>query len=127
MDNKEVIAKSYTLRTRNGDWLGQVVLTSDGAFMSITDYGNFSYAWRCTSYEDFRQFILRLDIDYFAKKMFSSVSDMANYNAKEIAKQFAEKILPPLKVILQVEIFSEKPYPKETQKALIETETPSKG
>ena len=31
-----VTAESYTLRTESGQWLGQVVLTSDGMYASVT-------------------------------------------------------------------------------------------
>jgi hypothetical protein len=34
-----VQSKSYTLRTDNGGWLGQVVLTQDGMFAAVTDWG----------------------------------------------------------------------------------------
>lgn len=104
MENK-VTAKSYTLREENGTWLGQVVLTSDGAFMSITDYGNFSYAWRSTGEKDFRKFILRLDAQYFAQKMVNGISYIA-YNRKvdKAAEIFSNKILPVLKDVLRKEL-----------------------
>lgn len=57
---KEIKVKSYsyTLWDDNGNWLGQVVLTNDGMFASVTDYGNLSYAWR--NYNgNFREFIIR--------------------------------------------------------------------
>ena len=44
MNNIET--QSITLRTDDGEWLAQIVLTSDGGFFSVTDYGNFSFAWR---------------------------------------------------------------------------------
>lgn len=43
---EETKSKSYTLRGEHGEWLGQIVLTSNGMFSSVTDYGNLSYAWR---------------------------------------------------------------------------------
>lgn len=33
---EQVTAQSYTLYTDSGAWLGQVVLTSDGMFASVT-------------------------------------------------------------------------------------------
>lgn len=42
MENK-ITSKSYTLKTEDGSWLAQIVLTSDGMFASITDYGNLSF------------------------------------------------------------------------------------
>lgn len=41
---KEIKTKSYTLRNNKDYWLGQIILTSDGMFASVTDYGNLSYA-----------------------------------------------------------------------------------
>lgn len=107
MEN-EVTAKSYTLKEENGGWLGQVVLTSDGAFMAITDYGNFSFAWRSTGEKDFREFILRLDTQYFAGKMAIGMGYVM-YGPKidKAAYTFAEKILPALKDVLREEINSD--------------------
>lgn len=104
MENN-VTSKSYILKTDNGGWLGQVVLTSDGAFMSITDYGNFSFAWRSTGQDDFRKFILGLDKQYFAGKMAQGASYLAyGKNINRSAELFTEKILPPLQNILKDEI-----------------------
>jgi len=93
---KEIKSKSFTLRTDDGQWLGQVVLTSDGMFASVTDYGNFSYAWRSFG-EDFEQFILNLNVDYFGSKMYQGITYVA-YGTKfeKSAHRFAEKILPAL-------------------------------
>lgn len=105
----EVTAKSYTLRTQNGAWLGQIILTSDGSFMSITDYGNFSYAWRHHGEDDFRQFLIKTNKDYFAGKMYQGISYVA-YGKKfqAAADRFAEKILAPLQQILKKELEQEK-------------------
>lgn len=106
--NKEATAKIYTLYTESGGWLGQVVLTTDGSFMSITDYGNFSYCWGCTGEEDFRKFILKLNVEYFATKMFCGMCYVVSTNKiKEAATVFAEKILPALQEVLKKEIDSE--------------------
>ena len=95
----EVTAKSYSLRTEDGQWLGQVVLTSDGMFSSVTDYGNLSYAWR--SYRDgqFEEFILGLNIEYFGSKLQNGLSYIAHSNkTRSACLRFAEKILPALKI-----------------------------
>ena len=108
MNKNQVTAKSYTLRTENDGWLGQIVLTSDGAFMSVTDYGNFSFAWRHTGEEDFRKFIIDLNTSYFAGKMANGMSYVA-YGRKidKAAEVFAKHILPPLQELLKKEIESE--------------------
>ena len=104
---KEVIAKSYTL-THDNRWLGQVVLTSDGMFSAVTDYGNMSYAWRHYSDDDFRKFIIGLNVEYFAAKMYQGMAYMIHGKKYEDAcKRFAEKILPALQEVLRLEIESE--------------------
>ncbi len=104
-----VTAKSYTLRTENGSWLGQVVLTSDGLFASVTDYGNCSYAWRSYGPENFREFLCNIEVDYFASKIYSGMAYMIHGKQYEKACQrFAEKILPALQKTLLAELESEK-------------------
>lgn len=101
----ETKAKSYMLRTENGGWLAQIVLTEDGMFASVTDWGNLSYAWRSFGDTDFREFISNLNTGYFATKLTTGLSYII-YDRK-IAKQcnlFAEKILPPLQKVLKEEL-----------------------
>ncbi len=66
----QIIARNYTLRDDKGSWLGQIVLTSDGMFASVTDYGNLSYAWRSIGNKDFREFLAGLEVSYFGGKMY---------------------------------------------------------
>lgn len=108
MDKKEVTAKVYALTTKEGGWLGRVILTSDGSFMSITDWGSFNYHWDCTGYADFRQFMLSLNTDYFGNKIYKGICDIS-YTNKTRAKAmlFSEKILPALQEVLKKEIESE--------------------
>jgi hypothetical protein len=104
-----ITAKSYTLRTPDGGWLGQVVLTSDGMFAAVTDYGNFGYIWRSYGPETFRQFIIGLNIGYVATKMAGGMAYVA-YGRKidNAAAVFAERILPELQNVLRQEIEFEK-------------------
>lgn len=105
--NKEATAKVYTLYTESGSWLGQVVLTTDGSFMSITDYGNFAYNWNGFG-EDIRKFILSLSVDYFAQKMFNGMCYVSSTDKiYKSALFFSEKILPVLQEVLKKEIDSE--------------------
>lgn len=105
-ENKEITAKSYMLLTNNGDWLGQVVLTSDGAFMAITDWGNFNFTWRAyKSLPEFKQFLLRINTEYFARKMMEGMQYVAfGRKIEQAAVRFAEKVLPSLQDILNKEI-----------------------
>jgi len=102
-----VVAWSYTLRTEGGGWLAQVVLTSDGMFSAVSDWGNFSYAWRAFGQKegrDFRDFILALGVDYFGQKMVNGMAYVANSRKIEAAcHKFTEKVLPVLKEALKAE------------------------
>jgi len=101
---KEVTAKSYTLRTDNGHWLGQIVLTSDGMFASVTHYGNLSFAWRSYG-DDFIKFMCDIGTDYFATKMATGLSYIAHSKKIDTAcKRFAQEILPALQKVLKEEV-----------------------
>lgn len=102
---EKVLSKSYTLYGENEEWLGQIVLTNDGMFASVTDYGNLSYAWRSFGKEDFRQFIANLDVQYFGSKLYTGMAYILYGKKCESAcKRFAEKILPALQIALKKEI-----------------------
>ena len=102
---EQVLSRSYTLRGEHGEWLGQIVLTSDGMFSSVTDYGNLSYAWRSFGKEDFRSFIASLNVEYFGSKLFTGMAyNLYGKKCEQACKRFAEKILPPLQEILKKEI-----------------------
>lgn len=101
----KIESKSYTLKTPEGHWLGQVVLTSDGMFSAVTDYGNFGFAWRSAGKEDFRKFMSEINKEYFAGKMYIGINYICN--SKQVEKRcatFAEKILPPLQDVLKQEL-----------------------
>ncbi|WP_275143336.1 hypothetical protein [Elizabethkingia meningoseptica] len=101
----EIKSKSYTLRTESGSWLAQIVLTSDGMFASVTDYGNLSFGWRSTGRDDFRQFICELNVEYFGQKMYQgNTYILYSKKCEEACKRFAEKILPPLQKLLRQDI-----------------------
>lgn len=105
----EIQTYNYTLKTDNGGWLGQIVLTSDGLFSAVTDWGNFSYAWRSFG-DTFKSFLSQLNVAYFAEKMAASVSYSFG-NSKKINSacyKFAEHILPALQKVLKEEIATER-------------------
>ena len=105
--NIKTWAKTYTLRTEEGYWLGYVILTSDGVFASVTDWGNFSYSWDQFG-SDFRAFICRLDVGYFTRKMYSSITYIASGKKIEAAcGRFAARILPALQEVLRDEVIEE--------------------
>lgn len=100
-----VKSKSFTLRGENGEWLGQVVITNDGMFASVTDWGNLSYAWRAFGTEDFREFLCSLNTSYFGGKMYAGIAYVA-YGRKieKTCGVFAERILPSLQKLLREEL-----------------------
>jgi len=111
MTMEKVYSKSYTLTDKGGHWLGQVVLTSDGMFASVTDYGNLSYAWRSTGDTDFRKFMSEINTGYFATKLYTGLSYIVYSKKVEAAcNRFSEKILPALQLVLKAEIESDIPW-----------------
>lgn len=106
MDTKEQItARSYTIYNDNGSWLGQIILTSDGTYASVTDYGNFSFAWRHWGKEDFRKFLCDLNVEYFATKMYCGMSYVAiGKKIEHACNRYAKMILPPLQKLLREEL-----------------------
>lgn len=107
-EKKKVTAKSYTLYTDSRQWLAQIVLTSDGMFASVTDYGNLSYAWRAYGDQDFREFICDLSPDYFGTKMYTGMAYILyGKKCEKACDLFAKKILPALQKVLKEEIANE--------------------
>jgi hypothetical protein len=102
---EQVTAQSYTLYSDKGSWLGQIVLTSDGMFASVTDYGNLSYAWRSYGPSSFKQFICNLEVGYFGTKMYTGMAYILyGKKCEKACDLFAEKILPPLQKLLREEL-----------------------
>lgn len=101
----EIKTKSYDLRTPEGSWLGQIILSTDGMFASVTDWGNLSFAWRRTGHEDFRHFLLSLSVDYFGKKMYQgNTYIISTKKCEEACMRFSENILPALKEALKEDV-----------------------
>ncbi len=101
-ETKVVTSKSYTLHTESGHWLAQIVLTSDGMFASVTDYGNLSYAWRSYGDKDFRKFMAEISTDYFATKLYTGLAYVVHTRAVEKAcDRFSKEILTALQKVLK--------------------------
>jgi hypothetical protein len=100
-----VLVESYTLTYKeHGGWLAQVLLTSDGMFAAVSDWGNFSYAWRAYGDRTFKEFTLSLDVDYFEDKMSSGMSFVSTGKRVDSAcKNFARRVLPVLQEALKKE------------------------
>ena len=107
MKKEEVTAKIYHLCTRGGDWLGEVIITSDGIFSGTTDWGNLTCRWNSFS-GDFRDFILGINVSYFGGVLFGAISYISH--SRETEKgcyRFAEKILPALQLEIKEELNQE--------------------
>jgi len=93
----------YTDRDGNKYWLGQITYTNDGMLSGVTDFGNFSHAWRAFG-DDFEDFLLDISPDYLAGKLESDLLyfGMTTRKAQAVSDRLARIILPPLKeAILQ--------------------------
>lgn len=100
----EIKAKSYTLTDEGGNWLGQIMISNDGMFSSVTDYGNISNAWRNFG-KDFRLFLINTNEDYFATKLYVGMTYIVNgKKCEDACKRFSKMILPALKEVLKKDI-----------------------
>ncbi len=59
--------RRYSVRGANGEWLATVVISDDGYFSTVSDYGNYAYYWGDAG-ECFRKFLSRLGPDYYLSK-----------------------------------------------------------
>jgi len=100
-----ITAQSYTLYTENGQWLGQVVLTSNGMYASVTDWGNYSFQWNSIGDRTFKQFLLEIDETYFGTKMYTGMAYLiATKKVEAACQRYAGHILPALKKVLREEM-----------------------
>lgn len=53
----------YFLDGGTGQEWAEIVLTSSGMFAAVSDWGDYAYAWRSTGCSDFREFMIRLELD----------------------------------------------------------------
>ena len=89
--------KVYELKTDRGGWLGTIVLSDDGKYFSLTDWGNINFHWDVKGEQEFEDFILKLNTDYFGEKMYIGVNYIARDDgAENRCRRYADKILPAL-------------------------------
>lgn len=92
---------TYELKKENGDWLGIVILSDDGSYFSLTDWGNFSFHWSIKGEIEFEDFIIRINPDYFAEKMYIGINYLADgIKIEEKCNRYANKILPVLQKVI---------------------------
>lgn len=97
----------------NGYWLAEIVLLETGFFGCVSDYGDFSHAWRAFG-DDFRGFVASLDEQYFATKIECGLSGIIRNGTKTHQRAierniavFASMVLPVLQKAIKDEIQAE--------------------
>ncbi len=60
--------RRYDLRTEERAWLARVVISDDGYFSTVSDYGNYAFWWAHAEME-FRTFLCQLEPDYLCSKI----------------------------------------------------------
>jgi hypothetical protein len=60
--------RRYRLRTDQGRWVADVVISDDGYFSTVSDYGGYAHFWGDAGCE-FRRFLCGLDADYLCGKL----------------------------------------------------------
>ena len=100
--------KTITIRDADLSWLAQVVITSDGMFSCVSEYWNFSFAWRSVWQDDFRVFLSELNISYFGWKMFQGMAYVVHTKKVEAAcMRFSEMVLPSLKEAMKQDVIND--------------------
>lgn len=80
----------------NGRWLADVFMSEDGYIFIKSDRGAWSYKF-CFGSDSFAKFILMLEVDYFAGKVWQSWNYLCfNKQMEKRARDFAKFILPAL-------------------------------
>jgi hypothetical protein len=80
--------RRYSLRTERGRWLAEVVISDDGYFSTVSDYGNYVYFWGSAGV-CFRSFLAQLDASYLLGKL----SPKMEYDAPGTLKEIKSHIL----------------------------------
>lgn len=100
-----VYAQHYELKDERGQWLGDVVLTTNGMYSSVTDWGNFSYKWNSIGKQTFKEFLLGLSEEYFATKIYTGMTYIeASKGIEGACKRYAQHIFPALQKALRQEL-----------------------
>lgn len=85
----------YHLTTEQGAWLAEVFMQPDGFIFIKSDWGDFSYRFCFNG--TFENFILSLEPDYFAGKVYQQWNYINSTHKVELAaKRLASHVLPVL-------------------------------
>ncbi len=80
--------RRYSVRGPQSEWLATIVISDDGYFSTVSDYGNYAYFWGDAG-ESFRKFLCRLGSDYYLPKF--GVRD--EYDGGETLKDVKRSII----------------------------------
>ena len=90
----------YDLFNTNEDWLGTVILTKDGLFSAVTDWGNFANSLLSDN-DNLRESILEMDENDFSELVETDMELMDKSDC------FSRNILPALKEAIKKELEDE--------------------
>jgi len=60
--------RRYSLRTERDKWLAEVVISDDGYFSTVSDYGNYAFYWSHAG-DCSRTFLAKIGEDYMLSKL----------------------------------------------------------
>lgn len=104
-----------------------VILTSDGIFTAVSDYGEFGYVWRATGREDFREFFFDKGPGhwyYFAEKFSGGRREYDQDSTGKrlhimripiMVERFCKEILPKLEKAIRAEMAAESMTDREDE------------
>lgn len=108
LSNKpEVQVFMYDLKDSKGSWLARVILTSDGVYMSYSEYGNFFHYFTAPGKDGIRPFMLRITPDYFGQKLCEVEWNTAPTKVAAAAKRHAKYVLPVLQEAIRKQLDQE--------------------
>ena len=93
----------YDLKTDSGQWLAEIVITSTGALLIVSDWGNFNICWRAyKNLNSFKEFLQSINPAYFAGNAIRS-NNFVYGNTKKAdaaASRFALNVFVPFQKLL---------------------------
>lgn len=97
----------YDLKDNNGSWLARCFLTSDGVYMSYSEWGNFFHYFTAPGKDGIRKFMLGISDGYFANKLCEVEWNTAPTKVAAAAKRHAKYVLPVLQQAIREQLEQE--------------------
>ena len=97
----------YDLKDDNGSWLARCFLTSDGVYMSYSEWGNFFHYFAAPGKDGIRKFMLGISDGYFANKLCEVEWNTAPTKVAAAAKRHAKYVLPVLQQAIREQLEQE--------------------